>query len=769
MRPEVNVTVGGAKKPTNYTYKTVILKSNLPFAEQVTEPNCIYVIKWDFELSNDVVIPKNCILKFDGGSISGNYTISGISYESIIASGNVFKKGCKIAVSEIEADWVIENPSSCNPNILEYYTNRANKVNFSPKTYTFTDSIVISNGTALFYGEKDKTVLSFPNGDGIVFKNNRSAWWNKYHTISNLSIRAKRDCVVLRPYDKTTIENYCVKDSIFENLTLTTETGYCIYNSLHINDGQDYNALHNNVFRNIRLNHTPGNIYPLVYGVVGLQNIFEHCTDSTNGNKQGSQDVECKTMFGNCLAAFYDFNITYAGGYRNFINNTEEIYSSVREEDAIEIPGDSDTTTNPYLVRISNCNLESFIENPIRLGYANIIVENCTVASYINYLYDGFIMCGKVFFADVKNVEFVGTDKNYAEICINIRGTFNSPEECFSNSRFGHACSVKYNNAVYFVPAVQTSRFLPKWRSNENVPSIEYNVVHFSHFYKALTFKPDTYETLQTTDYSQLFASNIFVKKRLIGETLNASVTNGLYLVIDDNTEVLELNHYSPIENNSAASPVEFYGTRLIIQVSRDNQMEPVTLYSADMQGGFLLPVDSLKLAYGYYVFDKVYSTYNIFRWKLNQYLSMPGSSEPVLHDVMEGVPSIYMHPAYKDFYLGMMKFDAGKGRPIWYNGSIWVNALGERVVWGIEYRLQNLTPSNTCQPYVNEQYSTVLTANEGFLLPLTITVTMNGDELVAGTDYTYDNSTGEVVILGIEGSGGITGNIVIVADGAEE
>lgn len=77
MKPNVNVTVGGPVKPTNYTYKTVILKNNLPFAAQIGDPNCIYVIKWDYDLGGETVtIPENCVLKFEGGSIS-NGTVVG--------------------------------------------------------------------------------------------------------------------------------------------------------------------------------------------------------------------------------------------------------------------------------------------------------------------------------------------------------------------------------------------------------------------------------------------------------------------------------------------------------------------------------------------------------------------------------------------------------------------------------------------------------------------------------------------------------------------
>ena len=76
-KPNVNVVVGGHK--TNYTakYKAVILKNNLPFAAQVTEEGRIYVIKYDFDLNGEVVsMPKNCVLDFEGGSISNGKVVS---------------------------------------------------------------------------------------------------------------------------------------------------------------------------------------------------------------------------------------------------------------------------------------------------------------------------------------------------------------------------------------------------------------------------------------------------------------------------------------------------------------------------------------------------------------------------------------------------------------------------------------------------------------------------------------------------------------------
>ena len=72
---DINLQVSGPQQPAS-TYKTKVLKGQVPFAVQVTEPNTKYVIKHNFELNGDVTIPENCILEFDGGFIS-NGTLVG--------------------------------------------------------------------------------------------------------------------------------------------------------------------------------------------------------------------------------------------------------------------------------------------------------------------------------------------------------------------------------------------------------------------------------------------------------------------------------------------------------------------------------------------------------------------------------------------------------------------------------------------------------------------------------------------------------------------
>lgn len=74
-KPIVNVNVGGPTKPS-CTYKTKVLKGNLPFAAQVSDEATKYVIKFDFDLGGgSVTIPEGCLLEFDGGSLSNGTVV----------------------------------------------------------------------------------------------------------------------------------------------------------------------------------------------------------------------------------------------------------------------------------------------------------------------------------------------------------------------------------------------------------------------------------------------------------------------------------------------------------------------------------------------------------------------------------------------------------------------------------------------------------------------------------------------------------------------
>lgn len=86
---DINVKVTALTTNPNVPaqYKTIILKKNLANGvntltqEMMSNQNTKYVIKYDYTLGEDITIPAECILEFDGGSINGAYTLTGNNTE----------------------------------------------------------------------------------------------------------------------------------------------------------------------------------------------------------------------------------------------------------------------------------------------------------------------------------------------------------------------------------------------------------------------------------------------------------------------------------------------------------------------------------------------------------------------------------------------------------------------------------------------------------------------------------------------------------------
>lgn len=101
---DVNVLIGGIPQENiPFQYKSKALKYGLSFAEQVNESNTKYIIKYDFSLGGDnVELPDNCILAFDGGSIfNGN-----IACQDVFIEG---QKGCLKNITFTEDSTCINN------------------------------------------------------------------------------------------------------------------------------------------------------------------------------------------------------------------------------------------------------------------------------------------------------------------------------------------------------------------------------------------------------------------------------------------------------------------------------------------------------------------------------------------------------------------------------------------------------------------------------------------------------------------------------------
>lgn len=89
----INIRVKNGQNSLSSTYKTVVLKGNVEGQKNVltqamlADESTKYVIRWDFDLDNkSITVPSNCIIEFDGGSLS-NGTLVG---QDTILEGNFY-------------------------------------------------------------------------------------------------------------------------------------------------------------------------------------------------------------------------------------------------------------------------------------------------------------------------------------------------------------------------------------------------------------------------------------------------------------------------------------------------------------------------------------------------------------------------------------------------------------------------------------------------------------------------------------------------------
>lgn len=81
---------------TNYL-GYVILRKGKTFASQVTVPNTIYEIRYNFAITDDFTMPSGCVLRFVGGSISGAYTFTGTDTKIEAGKSKIFGTDITIA------------------------------------------------------------------------------------------------------------------------------------------------------------------------------------------------------------------------------------------------------------------------------------------------------------------------------------------------------------------------------------------------------------------------------------------------------------------------------------------------------------------------------------------------------------------------------------------------------------------------------------------------------------------------------------------------
>lgn len=82
---------------------------------RVPNTNTIYVIQYDYVLGEDITVPDNCVLEFDGGSINGyTLTLTNTEFAGDVSVGNILQGSLKnqVVYSKWFRNYVFENINS---------------------------------------------------------------------------------------------------------------------------------------------------------------------------------------------------------------------------------------------------------------------------------------------------------------------------------------------------------------------------------------------------------------------------------------------------------------------------------------------------------------------------------------------------------------------------------------------------------------------------------------------------------------------------------
>ena len=231
---DVNVKVTALTTNPNVPaqYKTIILKKNLVNGvntltqEMMAIQNIKYVIKYNYVLGEDITIPANCILEFDGGSISAG---NGQNMDTITSTNTSITAGL---VKIFDTDITLAGTWNVVESYPEWFGAKGDGVTddtfFIQKTFDTFNIIKLSRKEYKVETVTDGIVLNLPSGKHLIGVDIDHKAENKIYTLhcENNTARA-----ILQINNSCIIENITIKGissgSTFSDTNDIIQNGVC--------------------------------------------------------------------------------------------------------------------------------------------------------------------------------------------------------------------------------------------------------------------------------------------------------------------------------------------------------------------------------------------------------------------------------------------------------------------------------------------------------------------------------------------------------------
>lgn len=644
----------------------IYLKKNKPLATQLTQPNTIYVIQYDFILGEDITIPENCILEFDGGSISGEHTLTGNNTKVVAPQNSKIFHTIDISgtwnVPTVYVDWfdVSEVVGFDNtPIIINAFNltndNVQNTIVFPNKTLYISSHVTLSPDPEHLYLFKINS-----NTNVIINSHLKLNVTDKHHyqifiTDGNKNINITGSGSITGDLDEhEVVENQQYGYGIVpsgENITISNITiSKCIGDGIYIND-DNFAYTKNIKITNVTVDTNRRNGITLeICDDVEIS----YCTIKNTGTIKGDNpklgiDFEpfsyVHQLQGRVFNNFYIHNNTFSGnvngdiGFQGDAMNMGDVINNVVFENNIY------TNENGGIIYITGCkNVNINNEHIARLVFAKhytvpvntVRVSNCYIHSVTteNLDTDG-----------VKNVDFYNCKfkylSSYAAILTNGINTSRNFYRLWNNINF-------YNCDFDLITDSQSENSITlsdaKLNSDENF----YNCRFVASRYSIINFFG-----------IGTFDSCYFNCRRITGTLYKA-----------DNKSIIRNCTFDTKEENII---FRIYGNSDVTL----NQGSTVDVYnniSLKHNGGQIIYIDSTSASYTQNCKFRFFGNKDLGYGEFNPSVLYEGSLsmdiESFGNKKLNGKPS---HPV-----IGDTSFE--NGIPIWWNGTAWVDATGTPV-----------------------------------------------------------------------------------------